>query len=451
MVKRMHRLKKVISILLGMSLIFSLALYQKQTVEQETREKRDSNKWQETQGKEEALVRPKNKITLNLWLIETETTLLHKAYTNAIKEFEKDYPDIKINFEYFESESYKTKLKNAVATNELPDIFFSWQGGFSQYFAESGKLLNLEPYYEKEYKDLLPEEKTKNSRYNGKGFYGVGYSEICSVLMYNKDILNHYNLEAPDNWEEFMNVCRVLSSQGMTPLAVSMKDTWCLACIHDQLIVKGAGHDMVEKMLNGDEKYEGKACTFAAQQMKELADMPAFFSDATEISYNEQLERFKEGKAAMMVQLGNNCNDVYSTSDHSEIFDVKEFPIVNNEISVTEQVGGSSEALWVNAATKYPDVAAYTAFELARNIGAELQREGIAISPWTDSPEMEEINPVHRKLKQINEEASSYTLWFDTAMTGDNAGEYLTLLQQLCTDKISVDEFMAGMKEQLQK
>lgn len=447
--KYTKRLRKVISIfLIGISLIFSSVSCRK-TEEQEKKE--EVQKQQETSEKEKILKESGKKVTLNLWSVETEISLYHKAYENAIREFEKDYPDIKINFEYFEGESYKTKLKNAVATNELPDIFFSWQGGFSQYFAESGKLLDLSSYYEKEYRDLLPEDKTQNSRYDGNRLFGVGYSGNCSVLMYNKEILNRYGLEVPESWEEFMNICRGLSNHGITPLAVSMKDTWCLACIHDQLVVKGAGHDMTEKMIMGEEQYEGEACRFAAQQMKELADMPAFFPDATEISYNEQLERFKDGKAAMMVQLGNNCNDVYSTVDHPEIFDVKEFPVVKDTVSVTEQVGGSSEAFFVNANTRYPDIAAYTAFELARRVGAEAQKEGITISPWTDSPEMEENNPVQRKLKRINEQASSYTLWFDTAMTGDNAGRYLTLLQQLCTDKVSVDEFISGMKEQLQK
>ena len=330
--KRTGNIWKPLAILLGITLLFSMTACRDAEQKQNGGHNR---KQQEISSRKEAL-NPKENVTVSLWIVETEESSYHEIYENAVSEFEEDYPKIKIDFGYYESESYKTKLKNAVATNELPDVFFSWQGGFSQNFAESGKLLNLEPYYEQSYQTLLPEEKTQNSRYEGGELYGVGFSSNCSVLMYNKAILERCGLKPPDTWAEFMEVCRALSNQGITPLAVSMKDTWCLACIHDQLIVKSVGHDAAEQMICGEMPYEGEACIFAAEQMRELADMPAFFEDAAQLSYNEQLERFKEGKAAMMVQLDINCQDVYNTAEDPEIFAVREFPVVNRKIAVTE-------------------------------------------------------------------------------------------------------------------
>lgn len=47
--------------------------------------------------------------------------------------------------------------------------------------------------------------------------------------------------------------------------------------------------------------------------------------------------------------------------------------------------------------------------------------------------------------------ATSYTLWFDTLMSSDDAGEYLTLLQSLFAGDLKPEEFAASMDKQLSK
>ena len=80
-------------------------------------------------------------VTLTLWSIATESDAFNPAYTNAIADFEAAHPGVTIVHETFENESYKTKIKTAVAANDLPDIFFTWGGGFSQAFVESEKVM----------------------------------------------------------------------------------------------------------------------------------------------------------------------------------------------------------------------------------------------------------------------------------------------------------------------
>lgn len=92
--------------------------------------------------------------TLTMWTIATESDSFHKPYLQAIKEFEKNHPGVKINMETFENESYKTKIKAAVAANELPDIFFTWSGGFSESFVSSGKVMCLDDYYKNYEKEI---------------------------------------------------------------------------------------------------------------------------------------------------------------------------------------------------------------------------------------------------------------------------------------------------------
>ena len=51
---------------------------------------------------------------LTMWCIATESDANRPAYEKAIAAFEEAHPDIKIEWEAFENESYKTKIKAAM-------------------------------------------------------------------------------------------------------------------------------------------------------------------------------------------------------------------------------------------------------------------------------------------------------------------------------------------------
>ena len=61
------------------------------------------------------------KTTLTLWCIATESDSNRIAYEKAIPEIEEAF-NVKIEWEAFENDSYKTKIKSTSA-EELPDIF----------------------------------------------------------------------------------------------------------------------------------------------------------------------------------------------------------------------------------------------------------------------------------------------------------------------------------------
>ena len=64
-------------------------------------------------------------ITLNMWCIATESDSNRHSYEAAIADMTEKYPNITLNWEAFENQSYKTKIKAAVQANEMPDIFFT--------------------------------------------------------------------------------------------------------------------------------------------------------------------------------------------------------------------------------------------------------------------------------------------------------------------------------------
>ena len=56
-------------------------------------------------------------ITLDMWCIATESDSNRGSYEKAIADMQAAYPNITFNWEAFENESYKTKIKAAVSAD----------------------------------------------------------------------------------------------------------------------------------------------------------------------------------------------------------------------------------------------------------------------------------------------------------------------------------------------
>ena len=51
---------------------------------------------------------------------------------------------------------------------------------------------------------------------------------IRDSFLYRKDIFEKYNLEVPETWDDFLDVCRTLKEKEEIPLIVAGKENWQL-------------------------------------------------------------------------------------------------------------------------------------------------------------------------------------------------------------------------------
>ena len=63
---------------------------------------------------------PDAPITLDMWCIATESDSNRHSYEAAIADMAEKYPNITLNWEAFENESYKTKIKAGCRKGLLP-------------------------------------------------------------------------------------------------------------------------------------------------------------------------------------------------------------------------------------------------------------------------------------------------------------------------------------------
>ncbi len=389
-------------------------------------------------------------ITLTLWSIATESDNYYQPYLDAIAEYEASHPNVKIDYSTFENESYKTKLKSAVAANELPDIFFTWGGGFSQPFVEAGRVLAVDDVYPS-FSDALPEVMLSNLTYDGKK-YGTVYTMNVSMLFYNKAIFAKYNLKPPTTFDELKTVCQTLIDNGETPFGISAKDIWNLAMTHDGLTLKSAGADAVASALkkDGSVSYNSEAFLDASTKFSELAKMGAYSDSAIGLTNDEATQTFYDGDNAMYITGSWMVSDIYNKSYNSDDFGVVPVPIVNtSNAALTDFMGGPSDSLMVSASTAYPKEAAEAMFEISKSISHNAYLSGSGLPAWAVDYDDSSVLPLTKEIADLVSEATSLTLWFDTLMQAEDTGVYLESLQQLYLGDLTPQQFVENLASQL--
>ncbi len=392
----------------------------------------------------------KTETTLTLWSIATESDAFSNAYNKAIKDFEDANPGVKIVHETFENEAYKTKIKTAVSGNNLPDLFYTWGGGFSKPFVESGKVLAIDKYYTGEYKEQLSEAALTYSTYNGK-IYGSTYTTPVSALFYNKKIFEENGLKAPTTFDELVQTCDKLIQKGITPIGISAKDTWVLAMTHDAMTLKSAGPEKVKSALTkAGQSYDDPDFLASAKKFKQLVEMGAFYKGATGLSNDEASALFYSGKVAMYTTGSWMAGSIQTDAENPDDFDVTPFPVLGSNAKATDFMGGAVDSIMVSASTKNPDLAGKAAFELTRSISKYSYLDGAGLAVWKKDYNDSEVNSLTKKLADFAANATSFTLWFDTTMEAEDAGEYLALLQEMYVGNITPEDFVKSMKKNLE-
>ena len=388
--------------------------------------------------------------TLTLWCIATESDANRPGYEAAIAEFEAAHPDIKIEWEAFENNSYKTKIKTAMADPEsLPDIFFTWAGAFLGDFAEMGTAYCLDDAYAP-FADKLPEVMLQNSTYGGK-HYGVPLTYNIVTLFANMDLLAEAGWDhVPTTYEDLTACCDALLEKGITPFgcAAGASDTWCVTEYLEPIIEKTIGYETMNAIFKGEETWNNEGIATAVGYFQDMVNKGYFDPNGIALGNDEVKANFIAGKYAFYQNGSWNCGEV---NDGEGNFQVALFPVMDAEKATYGQViGGPSDTLAVSASSKNVELAAATAFELGQSICHYCYLAGSGLPAWTPDYDTSEVKPLVSDVAEIVAGADGMVLFGDTAMSADPANTYLDYVSQVYGGGIDGAGFIEGLAADLQ-
>lgn len=139
----------------------------------------------------------------------------NSAIETIVRNFEEKYSNIKVNYEVnYGNKVYEAILTKKIARNELGDIVQLKTPGMYTGSDTLGEISS-------EVSDLVDVTYSVDGK-----VYGVGAVEATSGILYNKQIFEKYGLEEPKNYEDFLNICRILKNKGITPIGIGGSDLW---------------------------------------------------------------------------------------------------------------------------------------------------------------------------------------------------------------------------------
>ncbi|MCR4587614.1 MAG: extracellular solute-binding protein [Lachnospiraceae bacterium] len=384
-------------------------------------------------------------INLEMWCIATESDSNRASYEKAIEEVTAAHPEINFTWEAIENQAYKTKIKAAVAADEMPDIFFTWSCAFLGDFVAADRVYCLDDAYEN-FKSELPEVMMGNSTYDGK-HYGVPLTMNIVGLFANMEILSQVGYtEVPGSYDEFIACCDKLVEAGIIPFGCAGKETWCVTEYLESVIEKSCGADVLNDIFLGRATWNNQDVADAVDTFQGMVTKGYFDPEGIALSNDEVKANFMAGKYAFYMNGTWNCADFAADAEFGPKVQVSEFPVINaDKAKLGQLIGGPSDTLAVAASSPNAEAAAQFTFELGRLICHYGYLDGCGLPAWTPFGDTSNINPLTQAVSDICAKADTYVLFGDTAMNADEANTYLSYVDQVYGCNIDGAGFISGL------
>jgi multiple sugar transport system substrate-binding protein len=225
-----------------------------------------------------------------------------KAFEMVIKKFEAANPDIKVKWNLFDHEGYKTSIRNFL-TAEAPDVAAWYAGNRMAPFVKAGLFEPVDDVWnDAGYNETLAST-APSLTIDGKK-WGVPYTYYQWGIYYRKDIFAKMGIEVPKTWAQLIAASAKLKEGGVTPITIGTKFLWTAAGVFDYLNLRTNGYEVHNDLTAGKIKYTDPRIQAVFDKWEELVRPGYFIANHASMSWQEALAPMVQGKAAMYV-MGN--------------------------------------------------------------------------------------------------------------------------------------------------
>lgn len=224
------------------------------------------------------------------------------AFEKLIEEFEKAYPEIKVEWNLFDHEGYKTSIRNFLSA-DAPDLANWYAGNRMAPFVEAGLFEDVTDVWKDNDLDNQLSSSAPSMTIDGKK-WGVPYTYYQWGVYYRKDLFEQVGAKEPKTWNEFLEVCAKLKAAGITPFTIGTKALWPVAGWFDYLNMRVNGYQYHMDLTAGKRSYADREVAAVFDRWDELVKKGYFIEDHAAIDWQEAVPHLVNGKAAMYL-MGN--------------------------------------------------------------------------------------------------------------------------------------------------
>jgi len=315
-------------------------------------------------GKKEVASPDQIKLTFMGWGTDAEID----TYRTMIADFEKAYPNVKVEYIVVADNEFDTKLQSMIGAGSPPDVFYCMIDNFMKYTA-TGNLLNLSQFVNSNEifeRDNVWDQIIDLYRYDGKmlgngDVYALPKDVSVFPIFYNVDLFKKAGVVAPTmenpwDWNDYLAAAKKLTS-GSGDSKIYGSGAYSL-----ESAVWSNGAEFIDQETLSKVLIDEPAFVEALQWMADLRLVHHVVPTIAESGSLNDYDRFKQGKLAMVGAGTWSLGDFWQNCDFT--FDVMNWPV--SPRTGKSEIWFGSAGLSVSSKTKHPqeafNLAAYLAF-----------------------------------------------------------------------------------------
>lgn len=223
-----------------------------------------------------------------------------KAMEELIADFQAKHPDIKVKWNNFDHEGYKSAIRNFL-TADPPDVAAWYAGNRMAPFVKAGLFEPVDDVWEANGFNEQLKSAAASMTIDGKK-WGVPYTYYQWGIYYNKEAYAKAGAEVPKTWAEFVANCEKFKAAGIDCLTTGTKALWPGAGIFDYMNLRVNGYEFHMDLANGKIPWTDDRVRNTFAEWKKI--VPYITANHAAIDWQDAAALLSQGKAANYV-MGN--------------------------------------------------------------------------------------------------------------------------------------------------
>lgn len=221
------------------------------------------------------------------------------AFAAVVEQFARENPDIAVEVNYYDHESYKTAIRNWL-TSAPPDIVMWFAGARMRQFVTPGLLADVSELFTAERREAFTPAAIELVSDGGRQ-YGVPYSYYNWGIYRRSDIFAAASAPLPDSWASLLDSCGKLRAAGVEPIAIGTRDLWPTGGWFDYIDLRLNGLPFHRDVMAGKISFRDPRIRSVFDKWRELLDRDCFNRNHAGLSWQEAQAMLFQGKAGMML------------------------------------------------------------------------------------------------------------------------------------------------------
>ncbi|WP_229675491.1 extracellular solute-binding protein [Halolactibacillus alkaliphilus] len=244
-------------------------------------------------------------VKISIWHNFAGDDLRARSVREMIAEFQEANPHIEVDEQAIPVDGYRQRISTVAAADELPDIFLTYAGSFTDEFQKNELIQPITSLFDEnpEWKDSFLTGALEPYNYDGELYSAPVAMSATSFLYYNKQMFEENDLEVPSTWEDFIETIDFFNDKGITPLAMGNRAPWVAqSTTFGAIADRVTGTDWFMNAVNQDgATFTDPIFIEALNHFKELVDHNAYSEGANSLDNTQAEQSFAQGNAAMMI------------------------------------------------------------------------------------------------------------------------------------------------------